>query len=233
VAEVLEKSPFADRSKSSAVYFELRTRILSTALSPAAGLNQEQLAEELGVSTTPLREALRRLQSEGLVTLMAHREAIVSPLDPAELAAIYEVRAELDPLAAALAAERHTSSEAAAIRAATERARKPGRQDRLSANRRYHSAIYAACHNPVLVETLDRLWDRSDRYRRAVGFIATDPSIQEEHMAIAEAVLERRSRDSSRLMRRHIKRTCAAFHELNREGDRMQQDLRVNARLSA
>jgi DNA-binding GntR family transcriptional regulator len=206
---------FMNQSKSAVVYLELRRRILDAELAPAVALNQEQLAAELGVSTTPLREALRRLESEGLVTLMAHREAVVSPLDPLELAAIYEVREELDARAAALAAERHTESEATTIRQATERMRKPGREDRMTVNRRYHAAIYRACHNPVLVETLEGLWDRSDRYRRAVGFMATDASILDEHVAIAEAVLGRRSREAADLMRAHIRRTRATFEQVH------------------
>ena len=142
----------------------------------------------------------------------------MSPLDPAELVAVYEVRENLDPLAAALAAERHTEAEAKAIRRATERARRPGREDRMTVNRRYHASIYGACHNPVLIETLDALWDRSDRYRRAVGFMATDAAIQDEHVAIAEAVLARRADESASLMRGHIRRTRATFQQLHGEG---------------
>ena len=71
----------------------------------------------------------------------------------------------------------------------------------MTVNRRYHASIYGACHNPVLIETLDALWDRSDRYRRAVGFMATDAAIQDEHVAIAEAVLARRADESASLMR--------------------------------
>lgn len=214
MVDATRQMPFVHQSKSSAVYLELRQRILSAALAPGTAINQEHLAAELGVSTTPLREALRRLESDGLVQLLAHREAIVSPLDPTELAAVYEVREELDPLAAALAAERHTSAEATVIRKATERARRPGREDRMTVNRRYHASIYGACHNPVLVETLDALWDRSDRYRRAVGFMAAEAAIQDEHIAIADAVLARRADESAELMRTHIRRTRMAFQQL-------------------
>lgn len=200
-----------NQSKSTLVYRTLRQRILDAELPPAAPINQEQLALELGVSTTPLREALRRLESEGLVTLMAHREAVVAPLDADELVSIYEVREELDPLAAALAAERHTDAEADTIRQATKHMRRPGRSDRMSVNRGYHAAIYRACHNEALVEVLEGLWNRSDRYRRAVGFMALDDSIIAEHEAIASAVLERRADDAAALMRTHIARTRAAF----------------------
>jgi DNA-binding GntR family transcriptional regulator len=206
-------APFLYQSKSSAVYLELRQRILSAALAPGTAINQEHLAADLGVSTTPLREALRRLESEGLVQLLAHREAIVAPLDAAELAAVYEVREQLDPLAAALAAERHTTAEGSAIRKATARTRRPGREDQMTVNRRYHASIYGACHNPVLIATLDALWDRSDRYRRAVGHMGAEAAIQDEHIAIADAVLGRRAEESAELMRNHIRRTRMAFQQ--------------------
>jgi DNA-binding GntR family transcriptional regulator len=204
--------PIAHQSKSGAVYAELRQRILDGALAPSAQLNQEQLAAELGVSTTPLREALRRLESERLVTMAAHRDVVVAPLDPEEMISVYEVREELDPLAAALAAERHSDEQAAEIEAATARLGDASEPDQLGVNRAYHGAIYGACGNPILIELLDVLWDRSDRYRRAVG-MATDPTIVAEHREIAEAVLGRRAQDARSLMQRHIARTLAAFRE--------------------
>jgi DNA-binding GntR family transcriptional regulator len=204
----------ATQSKSGAVYVELRRRILEGDLPPGSPLNQEQLAADLGVSTTPLREALRRLDSEGLVTLSAHREASVAPLAPDGLLSIYEVREDLDALAAAHAAERHTDADAAAIRKAVDRLGTGSQRNQLALNREFHAAIYRACGNPVLIEILDSLWDQSDRYRRAVGFMATDKTIVEEHRAIAEAVLARRARQSADLMRRHISRTRATFEEV-------------------
>jgi DNA-binding GntR family transcriptional regulator len=205
-----QPQPIAHQSKSGAVYSELRQRILDGALPPATALNQEQLAAELGVSTTPLREALRRLESERLVTMAAHRDVVVAPLDADEMLAIYEVREQLDPLAAALAAERHTDEDAAAIKAAAGHLGEAGDDDQLATNRAYHAAIYHACDNPILVELLDALWDRSDRYRRAVG-MAADPTVVAEHREIAAAVLERRAADARALMERHVSRTRAAF----------------------
>jgi DNA-binding GntR family transcriptional regulator len=204
----------ANQSKSGAVYVELRRRILEGDLQPGSPLNQEQLAAELGVSTTPLREALRRLDSEGLVTLSAHREASVAPLAPDGLLSIYEVREDLDALAASLAAERHSEADATAIRKAVDRLGTGSQRNQLALNRAFHAAIYRACGNPVLIEILDSLWDQSDRYRRAVGFMATEHTIVEEHREIAEAVLAGQGKQSADLMRRHIRRTRATFEQV-------------------
>src|SRR4051812_45764588 len=107
----MTSNPLRYVSKADAVYAEVRRRILDGELAAGSSVNQEQFAAQLGVSTTPLREALRRLESEGFVRTVAHRDVVVAPLDRNELVALYEVREELDPLAASLAAKRHTEAE--------------------------------------------------------------------------------------------------------------------------
>lgn len=205
--------PVTYQSKSRAVYAELRGRILDGSLPPSMALNQEQLAAELGVSTTPLREALRRLESEGLVTSLPHREVVVAGLDFDELLAVYEVRENLDALAVSLAADRHSEEDAKEIRRAMQRLRDSAGDDQLAVNRAFHAAIYRASHNPVLIELLDALWDRSGRYRQAVGFMAGDTEVHREHLGLVNAVLERRAEEGAALMRAHIRRTRLTFEE--------------------
>jgi DNA-binding GntR family transcriptional regulator len=187
------------------VYVEVRRRILEGEFAPGQALNQEQVAAALGVSTTPLREALRRLESDGLVLTSAHRELIVAPLEIAEFTALYEVREDLDALAAALAAERHTEEDRARIIAASEALHRGGVADPLAANRAFHAAIYHACQNPVLIDLLDGLWDRSDRYRRLLKSVAQAAQVVAEHEALIEAVLERRPQVAAQLMRDHLR----------------------------
>jgi DNA-binding GntR family transcriptional regulator len=196
---------FAHMSKADAVYSEVRRRILEGEFAPGAALNQEQVAAALGVSTTPLREALRRLESEGFVRTVAHREVIVSPLEIDELVALYEVREDLDALAVALAAERHTPDERERILAGAKSLHEDGTGDALSRNRAFHAAIYRSCHNLVLIDLLDALWDRADRYRRLVKFVANDVQVIAEHEALVQAVLDRRPDEAARLMREHLR----------------------------
>src|SRR5829696_7666000 len=98
-------------TKSDYAYTRLRDGVLSGEFAPGTVLNQANLAKTIGISTTPLREALRRLKSEGLVELDAHRDARVAPLTAEEARDLLEVRRSLDPLAAGLAAQRRTTAD--------------------------------------------------------------------------------------------------------------------------
>jgi DNA-binding GntR family transcriptional regulator len=196
-------SPIPYRSKTDAAYVELRRRILDGRFAPSRPLNQEQLAAELGISTTPLREALRRLESEGFVLMPAHRDVVVKPLDPTELQVLYEVRRELDAFAAFLAATNHDEEDAERMRAACADLR-AGSDDPILLNRSFHRAVYLASHNNVLIELLDTLWDRSDRYRRFTESFASDPGVIEEHEVMLQTILRRDAEGARRLMHSHI-----------------------------
>jgi DNA-binding GntR family transcriptional regulator len=100
------------------VYAVLRRRILDGDLGRGTRLRQEALAEELGVSRTPLREALRRLAAEGFVTFHPNRGAEVADMSADDVRAAYEARLVLEPGAARLAATRRPAGELAAMRAA-------------------------------------------------------------------------------------------------------------------
>jgi DNA-binding GntR family transcriptional regulator len=204
-------------TKSDFAYTKLRERILSGEFAPGQVLNQATLARTIGISTTPLREALRRLKSEGLVELDAHRDARVTELTPEEARDLLEVRRSLDPLAAALAAERRTKADIKEIREAAkgvEPLRRDFGVDHLIAHRRFHAAIYRASHNDLLIATLDGLWDKADRYRR-LG-LAVERSQQErdekaaEHAQLAECVIAGDAEGAAAVMHQHIATSLGA-----------------------
>jgi DNA-binding GntR family transcriptional regulator len=199
-----DRGPVVYRSKTDATYIELRNRILEGSLAPSESLNQEQLAAELGVSTTPLREALRRLETEGLVQMQPHRDVVVAPLNRADIVSLYEVRRVLDSFAARLAASRHDDEDRRAMEAASKALKSPS-EDPVSDNRAFHAAIYRASRNPVLIDVLDSLWDRSDRYRRAISGIARSPQVVQSHLELMQAVLARSPARAEKLMSEHIK----------------------------
>lgn len=107
-------------SKSDLAYAELRGRILFGTLPAGSRLAQYDLAESLNMSITPLREAIRRLSSEGLVTVETHRDVRVSTMTSDEARQLFEVRLSLDPTAAELAALRRTDEDIATMRAAVD-----------------------------------------------------------------------------------------------------------------
>lgn len=192
-------------TKADAAYVELHRRIVEAELPPGTVLDQGALARDLGVSTTPVREALRRLEMEKLVEMSAHREARVVAVSPQDARHLYEVRLELDSLAAGLAAERATKAEADAIvRLARARGRTPLKQ--ASVNRRFHRGVYSGCHNPVLIGELDSLWDRTDSYRLAL--LSASPSeaayANHEHREIAAAIKDRAPDRVRELIRAHL-----------------------------
>jgi DNA-binding GntR family transcriptional regulator len=203
-------------TKADAAYLELRDQILRGGLAPGERIDQELLANSLGLSTTPLREALRRLESEQLVVRSAHRDVVVAPLSFDEARQLFEVRMELDVFAIRGAVSAMTEAELAEadslIAAKTnERAasylRRHGiaHQPEFAGPRAFHHLLFAGSHNPVLIEILEGLWARTERYAILVRAHSSDRSEpnRNDHKEMVAAI---RSHDEARaesLMRSH------------------------------
>ncbi|CAH0296636.1 HTH-type transcriptional regulator McbR [Arthrobacter sp. Bi83] len=156
-------------SKGSLAYSELRQMILSGSLAPGSRVSQYELADKMQMSITPLREAIRRLSSEGLIIMDTHRDSRVADVSASEARELLEVRLSLEPSATELAAHRRTEADIVAIRTAAEKLLPVTRvwgEDAIAAHREFHRAVYAASHNASMIKLLDDLWDKSDRYRR-------------------------------------------------------------------
>ncbi|WP_458779725.1 GntR family transcriptional regulator [Arthrobacter sp. D3-16] len=199
-------------TKSAYAYDELRRRILTGQIQPGAVFSQTMLAQELGVSTTPLREALRRLAAEGMVQLDSHRDARVTPLSSDEAHNLYVIRENLDPLAAALAATSRTPEDISDIEAALKQLtplNDSSDLEAMTAHRNFHRAIYTASHNPLLIGILEGLWDKADQYRQ-IGLQNQQDSakdqarVQQEHVQIAEAVIAGQTDRAREAMHRHV-----------------------------
>ncbi|MDA3922133.1 MAG: GntR family transcriptional regulator [Salinisphaera sp.] len=204
-------------SKSEIAYVELRARIMSGQLEAGAPLSQYRLADELEISITPLREAIRRLNGEGLIRLDAHRNARVAPMDPREARELFETRRALDPLAIELAAVRRTSADIEQMHqalAALLPVKREWGMSAIMAHRGLHQAIYRASHNAVLIRMLDDIWDKSDRYR-CVGLglpTGAEPRTGDfdEHRVMVERVVAQSGHAAADLMRQHIDHSLTA-----------------------
>ncbi|OZC63824.1 GntR family transcriptional regulator [Rhodococcus sp. 06-462-5] len=204
-------------SKGEVAYAELRAMILMGTLDAGSKLAQYELADRLHMSITPIREAVRRLSSEGLIELDNHKNVRIAPMSAAEARQLFEVRLSLDPTAVELAADRRTDQDIADMRAAAGRllpvTQKWG-EDALRAHRDFHRALYLASHNDVLIRLLDDLWDKSDRYRR-IG-LELPPGAEprtvdhQEHFRILELVVAQDSQGAADLMRQHIVKSLTA-----------------------
>lgn len=204
-------------TKSDFAYRQVRDRILSGEIQPGAVIQQRELAARIGISTTPLREALRRLKSEGLVELDAHRDARVTPLRVEEARDLLELRTSLDPLAARLAAQRRTNADIQVIRAAlnglTPLPTAPA-ISQLVAHREFHAAVYRASHNDLLINSLEGLWDKADRYRRlALQTERTQAARDQkahEHAQMVELIAAGDGDSAAQLMLAHIDTSLGA-----------------------
>jgi DNA-binding GntR family transcriptional regulator len=191
------------------VYTAIRERITSGGRARGARVHQEDLAEELGVSRTPVREALRRLAAEGLVEMRTNRGARVADVDQAGMRVSYEARTVIEPGAARLAAAEQLAEPLARMRAAVAAQRRSLRNVRRSfeANREFHLALAAASGNEFLSQFAERLWVArigETIYERQVQTQERMLLDVREHEQILEAIEAGDGRRAESLTRRHL-----------------------------
>ena len=173
---------------------------------PGDRLVESDLADRFGVSRTPIREALQRLETQSLLTRDG-RSLIVSSLDHSQMAELYIVRAELEGLAANLAAKHATSEEIKVLQDMVDSDRKiisdPSSLAR--SNRRFHKQIHLASHNRFLIKQLD-LVHRSMALMATTSLAADGRGAVavEEHQAIVTAIADGDSKEASEKLRNHI-----------------------------
>lgn len=178
-------------TKADVAYAEIRSRILSCDLPPGSVIDQDLLADWLGSSITPIREALRRLGAEQLVLLNAHKEVRVAPVSMDEFREFHVVRLGLEPLAAAQAAERSTPDDIKLFRAIMKgtEPKSEAALSELDRSRQFHRAIYAASRNQTVTQILDSTWDRIARYRVLLARVGKKASCNSpEHREIVAAI---------------------------------------------
>jgi DNA-binding GntR family transcriptional regulator len=204
-------------SKADIAYAEIRQQILDGRLEAGSKLRQYDLAEALGISITPLREAIRRLSGEGWIILEGHRNARVAEMDFDEARQVFETRRALEPAAVALAAVRRLNSDIARMKEALEKMLPVTREwgeSAIAAHREVHQAIYSASRNAVMIRMLNDLWDKSDRYRR-LG-LALPPGEGprtrdfEEHGQMVDLIVDGEADRAAELMRSHIDNSLTA-----------------------
>ena len=209
-------------SRTEVVLEEIRRGILTRELKPGQALVEADLAQKLGVSKTPVREALKVLSNSGLVTFSPYKGASVCVVD-AELAkSVYDVRMVLEPEAVRRTVERRDpellEDAADALKEATAAIADKDQAALSLLNRRFHRALYRGCGNPLLVTILDDLKDRAALIS-VVGWEA-NPSWKKElteHKAVLSAAKKGDADGAAELLRAHIggflERVLNAFDE--------------------
>lgn len=196
-------------------YRLLKHKIVSLELPPASLIDERALAAELGVGLTPVRQALRRLAMKSLVVIMPRRGTIVADLNPADLNKIFEMRLEMESLAAGLAAKRATGSQIermarqlAQMEALRERSNQEAvRRQIMEVDHAMHMLLAEAAHNEFLEETLEWLYCHVLRlWNLHLHEIDDLSDALVEHREIAEAVRSRNSERAASTMRAHVHR---------------------------
>jgi DNA-binding GntR family transcriptional regulator len=187
--ELIEIMGGVARSAPELALLVLREAILSGRLPPGVPLRQDELAARLGVSKIPVREALCRLEGDGLVEFQLNRGAVVASLSVAEARELGEMRVALETLALRAAVGSLTAGDlrrAAAVLDELDWEGEVARWSRL--NRDFHAALYTPAGRPYLLATIDGLHLRAERYLRLVlAGAGHQPRSQEEHRELLAA----------------------------------------------
>lgn len=187
----------------------IREAIINGTLKPRERLMEIQLAEELGVSRTPIREALRKLELEGFIVMVPRKGAYVADFSFKDIADIFEIRAALEGLAAGLAAERITDDELENMeRLLAEKAEAINQQDierLVDADTKFHDALYKASRNERLDTIISNLREQIQRFRAtSLAYPGRSKQSLDEHRSIVEAIQSRHVQSARQAAQEHI-----------------------------
>ena len=193
-------------------YAGLRTLICTGELAPGDCLSEPELQETLGVGRTPIREAIRALAAEHLIEVFPRRGTFVAGVDPRNLRAMSEVRAQLEPMAARLAAERRSEADLIQFRGALAQLEELERGDLREQERalidldsQIHQLIYRATQNAYLANDLDRYYIHSLRiWNLGLGRVGHLRQAVLEHKELLEAIIQGDSDRAFNVMSKHV-----------------------------
>jgi len=189
------------------VFESLREAIISGVLAPGERLMEIQLAEEMGVSRTPVREAIRKLELEGFVVMIPRKGAYVAGVSHKDVADVFEIRAALEGLAASLAAERVTEEEIEQMERILlyHEEEEVNLEQIVASDTDFHAMVYKASRNERLIQILGNLREQIQRFRATS--LAVPGRVKEaigEHRAIVEALASHDVEKAQELASAHI-----------------------------
>ncbi|MBE8518836.1 GntR family transcriptional regulator [Amycolatopsis sp. H6(2020)] len=206
-------------SLAEQAYLFVRDRLVMLDIPPGSPLNEEELGSMLGMGRTPIREALKRLESERLVVAYPRRGTFATDVNISDLAHISEVRRTLEPMATATAAGRATDADRAALtelRAQLDaRAPDRGNAELLRTDLALHRAVYRCVHNPFLEDTLIRYDNLATRiWCVFVPRLSGMAGHVDEHVPLLTAIIEGDAEKAAALTLEHVTGFEAAIRAL-------------------
>ena len=203
------------------VFNTLRQAILRGELKPGERLMEIQLANKLGVSRTPIREAIRKLELEGLVLMIPRKGAEVAEITEKSLKDVLEIRRALEDLAVRLACEKITKEELKELKKAGDDFKRVLKSQDITevaeADVRFHDVIYMATDNPKLIQLLNNF--REQMYRFRVEYLKkaeVRPQLLAEHDEIIKYITEGNKEEASRVVTRHIENQALTVQDVIR-----------------
>lgn len=200
--------PNAPSSLGNSAYSELRQRIVNGDLRAGERLREVELASLLGVSRTPVREAIKRLESEGFAAYVSSRGAIVAELTAEQAVELYAMREVLEGAAARFASQHASPAEVQLLGdlLAMQKTLDPDPDEQSRLNRRFHQSIYRMAHNRYLLDILTKSQDYMVLLRKTTYHApGRNKTAYREHAAIVEAIKARDSDKAEEAARRHIR----------------------------
>lgn len=213
--------PLKRRTTAVMVADELRRRIIAGHFREGEQLRQEAVAGELGVSRIPVREALKQLEAEGLVTLVSHRGAVVSKLSPEEIAELFELRAVLEAWLLGLAVPRMTEADLAQADGILERMVANERIDQWGAlNWEFHMALYRPSGRTETMKLLNRVHGMIDRYvRLQISLTSGQVKAHREHRQLLDLCRRHDAEGAARALEAHVTEVRDALLQRLRDGE--------------
>ncbi|WP_100397772.1 GntR family transcriptional regulator [Bacillus sp. FJAT-44742] len=187
------------QSASSIAYVYIRDQILNGSFPRGTKLTEVMLAKELGISRTPIREAIRKLEEEGLI----QKKRVINPTEK-DLINTFEVRILLESYAARSAASFMTPSEMDELYNCIKVAREGINDEIMAANKRFHDLIVQSSRNQILIDTIERMQSIIFLFRKTVVY-HNRPNLIEEHEEMYYAIKKRDPDKAEILMKDHLK----------------------------
>ena len=219
-------------TKNVAVYEALRKDIIEGRLKPGQKIIMSEVSKEFGLSDIPVREAIRRLESEGYVHFTPHVGAIVSELDGEKIFELYLIRVELECLATRLAVPYVTKKDVDYLikkNQEMERAIQSQKLDKLGVlNKDFHLRIYRAAPYPTLHQLIEDLWQKMERIQCVFTFVPERAAASvEEHKKIIEALQAKDTELSEMLVKEQKSRTMTGLERYLKNASSSSEDLKA------
>lgn len=196
---------------------ELRRRIVNGDYGAGMRLQQEQIAQELGVSRSPVREALRQLEAEGLVILISQKGAEVAPISASEVGEMFEIRLQLEPHLLALAIPRMTPEDLAEAQRIIALMETTDIGNWGLLNWDLHRTLYRPADRPTILRMLERVHQNIDRYlRMEISRYQGRGTAMSEHQTLVALCRDRQVERAVSLLRMHILNATAHLTEMAR-----------------